>query len=132
MYKVAGVVTVLFFAFIVWVIFMANTGQNTIFFDFVRSIPYGDKLGHLLLFGTLVLGANIGTRFKSMNVWGGRVYIGTAAVTLFVIAEELSQSFVPARTMDVMDLCADVVGIAAFTALSATLSKRIGTKGEAA
>ena len=124
-YKLAGIATVLFFGFILWVIFMADTGQHIIFFELVAAIPYGDKFGHILLFGLLVLGANIATKFKSKKVYGIKLYIGTAAVTLFVIGEELSQYLMPTRTLDAMDLCADFIGIACFTLISIHIKKRI-------
>jgi len=40
-----------FLAFICWIIFMADSGQKSVFFELVKSIPYGDKLGHVILYG---------------------------------------------------------------------------------
>ncbi|MEN8135525.1 MAG: VanZ family protein [Thermodesulfobacteriota bacterium] len=101
---------------------MANMGQSSLFFDLVKAIPYGDKIGHVLLFGFLTLGINISTRFKCAELGHVRIYMGTALVSLFVLAEELSQSFVISRTFDVMDLIADAIGILIFTLISMRLS----------
>lgn len=124
-YQLAGITTVLFFGFILWVIFMADTGQHIVFFELVAAIPYGDKSGHILLFGCLVLGANIATKFKSKRIYGIKLYIGSAAVTLFVVAEELSQFLMPTRRLDAMDLFADFIGIVCFTLISIHIKNRV-------
>lgn len=129
MQKLIAAVTVCFALFLLWIIYLANTGQPSIFFDFVRRIPYGDKLGHVLLFGCLTLGAIITTGFRCFGLLAGRlkVYWGTAGVLVFVLVEELTQQFFPSRTMDINDLIADAIGISLFTLLAFamnTLRKR--------
>jgi VanZ family protein len=114
MNKLLKVIAVLFFLFIAWIIFSANTGRNNIFFNVVNTIPYGDKLGHFFLFGILTLLLNLALRFKRFRLWK-RIPLGTVLVSIFVILEELSQAFFPNRTMDVIDLVADAVGIVIFT-----------------
>lgn len=118
------VMTFIFFVFILWIIFLANTGESSVFFNFVRALPYGDKLGHFCLFGTLTLGATIAFKFKSISLGGCPIYWGTLIVTVFVILEELSQGLVASRTLDIIDLLADGVGIAVFTAISYYLSRK--------
>ena len=112
MYKIVSIMAICFFVFIVWIIYLANTGGSSIFFDFVRSIPNGDKLGHIGLFGLLTLLSIIGFRFKSVSVARFRVYYGVGIVLSFVILEELSQVFIPSRTFDLVDMLANIVGIA--------------------
>lgn len=113
-----------FFLFILWVIFLANTGQTSIFFELVRAIPYGDKVGHFFLFGLLTLLANLAVNFRMLSIGKLKVFWGTAAVFAFVTFEELSQYFVPSRTLDIYDYSADMVAIVVFTWLSACLAKR--------
>lgn len=113
-----ALLTLLLFFFILWVIFMADTGQPLIFFDLVRTLPYGDKIGHLALFGTLTLGANIGSALRTVRIGPLHVYIGTLGVLLFAVAEEASQYYFPTRTLDGMDLLADVIGIGGATLIS--------------
>jgi polysaccharide biosynthesis protein VpsQ len=112
-----------FLLFILWIIYQANTGGSSLFFDFVRTIPHGDKFGHAGLFGTLTLLAVLGTRFRIFRVGKLRIYIGAAAVTIFVIGEEASQYFIPSRTFDLGDLAADFVGIALATLVASVLRK---------
>lgn len=116
-----------FFALLVWVICLANAGADAVFFDIAKTLPMGDKVGHFVLFGGLTLAVNLALRTRSFRIWRGsriRVYAGTAVVGVFVVLEELSQAWFPARTLDVRDLLADGLGIACFTALTAWVAAR--------
>lgn len=121
------VLTVIFLIFILWIIFLANTGKESIFFGLIASLPYGDKLGHFCLFGVLTLSSIITFKFKSFSLGWLNVYWGTFLVTVFVIIEELSQGLIPSRTLDITDLLADGFGIAIFTAISYYFSKKFST-----
>ena len=118
-----------FFIFILWVIYLANTGQQSIFFELVRLIPYGDKIAHLILFGLLTLFANLASGFRVFSVGIKNVFWGTAAVFVFVTIEELSQHFIPSRALDIYDYGADMLGILLFTWISGSLAKRKLTRG---
>lgn len=102
---------------------MANTGENSVFFEFVASIPYGDKLGHFCLFGLLTLGSNVAFKFNMVSLGWFNIYRGTFLVIIFVVLEELSQGFIPSRSMDIVDLLADSVGVLVFTTISFYVSK---------
>ena len=117
-YKFSVVIASLFFSFILWVISLANTGGHIIFFDLIKNIPYGDKVGHCLLFGTLTYVTNLALKFKSFRCIKWRLYFGSSLVLTFVVIEELSQGFIDTRTLDVADLIADVVGIGLFSYFS--------------
>lgn len=118
MYNLMRVFAVAFFSFILWVIYLANTGGQSVFFELIRGIPYGDKVGHFCLFGVLTFIATVGLKFKTFGLASFRIYYGAALVLLFVIFEELSQAFIPARTLDSMDLLADFFGIGFATLLA--------------
>ena len=123
--RILVLIAIGFFGFIGWVIYLANTGQKSVFFDLVAVIPYGDKLGHFCLFGLLTLFINLAFKFKTMAVGGRPIYLAVLIVSTFVILEELSQYFVESRTLDFVDLIADFVGIAVFSAFSAWLCKKL-------
>lgn len=123
MYKLIGLLACCFFAFIVWIIYLANTGGDSIFFEFVKAIPYGDKLGHFGLFGCLTLVAVLGLRFRSFALGRFRIYYGAALVFMFATGEEFSQAFVPSRTFDLIDLAADLTGIIMAVTVSYWASK---------
>jgi len=123
MRKLIYFVAMSFIVFIVWVIYMADTDQVIIFFRLVQVIPYGDKIGHVLLFGLLTLAVIIVTRFNTITLRSSRLFIGTVIVSLFVVSEELSQHFISSRTLDVADLLADGIGIVTFTMLAQYMNK---------
>lgn len=123
MHKLISILSIFFLGFITWIIYLANTGQNSIFFEFVGSIPYGDKLGHFCLFGLLTLGANFAFKLKQYAVISLNIYVGSTIVFLFVLIEELSQYFIPSRTLDATDLLADVIGIITFNLVTKVISK---------
>ena len=111
MYKLCLTLTFVFCAFILWVIYMANTGQSFPLFSWVRSIPYGDKIGHVVIYGLMTLGVNGVMRFRFVK-WGSLL------VASFALLEELSQYFVATRILDIGDLFADALGITVFTLIS--------------
>lgn len=113
-----------FFIFILWVIYMANTGQSSVFFELVSLIPYGDKVGHFMLFGILTLTANIGLQFKALSFGKLQVFWGATFVLIFAGLEELSQHFSSRRTLDLSDFIADVAGIALFSLLTTAIQKK--------
>lgn len=123
MYKLITAISVIFFVFILWIIYLANTGANSIFFDFIHAIPYGDKLGHIGLFGFLTLTAIIAFKFRSVTCGALRLYSGAALVITFVILEEISQAFIPSRTFDLTDLAADAVGIVSAMVIAFLINK---------
>ncbi|GIU44220.1 hypothetical protein BEL05_06785 [Shewanella colwelliana] len=110
--------SVLFSLFLGWIIFSADTGQSNLFFELIRHVPYGDKWGHLLLFGTLTLLVTLGTNFKRVRLGGFSPYLGAIAVAVIVLIEECSQAYFPQRTFDLFDLLADAIGILMFSWLS--------------
>ncbi len=130
MYKMVTVVTGLFALFIGWVIYMADTQQSMVFFDWVEEIPYGDKLGHFFLFGFLTLGVNIGWKMRGFTLGNLKIPYGSVGIVTIVVVEECSQYFIPSRTLDMTDIIADFIGIAVFSfiayAIEEYISKRRG------
>jgi len=118
LHKLISFLSVAFLGFIAWIIYLANTAQHSIFFEFVGSIPYGDKLGHFCLFGLLTLGANFAVKLKAFKFGPLNLYIGSILVFTFALVEELSQYFIPNRTLDIVDLLADVAGILTFSLIT--------------
>jgi VanZ family protein len=121
--KILSFVSILFFIFILWIIYLANTGQSSIFFTFVASVPYGDKIGHFFIFGLLTLGANILFKLKTFRLYKLNIYFGSVFVLLFALCEELSQYFLASRTLDLFDFLADLLGVFIFSLLTHSLRK---------
>jgi VanZ family protein len=122
-HKLISIFSVALLAFITWIIYLANTAQNSIFIDFVGSINHGDKLGHFCLFGLLTLGANFAFKLKAYTLNSFNIYVGSAVVFLFALLEELSQYFIPNRSLEAMDLLAGVLGIITFSLVTKFIIK---------
>ena len=122
---------VLFFVFICWAIVQADQGQDNVFFDAVRTLPYGDKLGHALLFGVLAFLINHALHGRSVRVVRWDIQLGALLVLLFALGEELTQLYFPHRTFDLTDLLADVIGVFGFTLLYLTYYQHGERKSEA-
>lgn len=110
-FRLFGIASVCFLGFILWVIWLANSGSESVFFNVVGAMPYADKLGHMVLFGVLTFLVVVSLRFKSVLVGRLRIYLGVILVALFVVAEEMSQMFISTRTFDLLDLSADFLGM---------------------
>ncbi|MCG9747640.1 VanZ family protein [Shewanella sp. Isolate8] len=130
MVRTFALLGVLFSGFLVWLIVSADAGRSNPLFELAHSIPYGDKLGHMILFGTLTLFANVGSHFRRVSLGKVRPYLGAVVVAIVVIIEECSQQYFPSRTFDGYDLLADGVGIMLFSMVSLYLEKRFSTGNE--
>ncbi|QFU05381.1 VanZ like family protein [Pseudoalteromonas sp. THAF3] len=119
------VAAIAFAAFLGWVIYLANSGQNSIFFQWVATIPYGDKLGHLVLFATFTLLATLALGARAIPLYGKvKVYWGALLVFAFALIEEISQAFIATRTFDLADLSANLLGIIAASLVLGWVLKR--------
>lgn len=114
MQKIFIAVATLFAAFIGFILYSENTGNQLPQTVMVRSITNGDKFAHFLLFGALSFLVNLAAEGKCFVLGRWSVYRGTALVLLFAMLEEGSQYFLPTRTFDYFDLLADVLGILMF------------------
>ncbi|WP_299588329.1 VanZ family protein [uncultured Microbulbifer sp.] len=124
MYKFLFTIALAFFSFILWIIYLANTASNSICFDLVKAIPYGDKFGHIFLFGLLAFLAIVASRFRTFKLNALKIYYGTLGVLIFALTEEASQAFLPSRTFDFLDLGADLIGIALASLAAHQLERR--------
>ena len=112
--RLTALAATVFFIFIAWIIVISDTGTPNIFIDSVRAIPYGDKLGHMSLYGVLAALVQLSLSQKSRNHFG--LPLGCALVLLFALLEELSQGFFPStRTVDIGDVAADFLGVYSVT-----------------
>ena len=113
---ILAILALAFVCFTVWLIHEANIGRDNILFKTVRATPYGDKIGHILLAGSLTLVTNLLIRYRSFSL--GRMQIPWGSFIIFVIVaiEEGSQYYLPTRSLDLWDAIANLVGIMVATA----------------
>jgi hypothetical protein len=104
----------IFVCFISWVIFQANVGSSNIIFELVNFIPYGDKVSHFILYGTLSVLTVIALNYRCVKVNHYSLPVGAILVLLIAIGEEITQLFISNRTFELADICADIAGIVVF------------------
>ncbi len=104
-----------FFIFISSIIFLADTADHNFAFRLLGNIPYGDKLGHIFLYGMMAWFLNFGLKFKSYRLFGFNMQIGALIVLAFAIIEELTQYYIPSRSFDLYDILGDFIGVTLFS-----------------
>jgi len=100
-----------FFIFISWIIYLADSADYNFAFRLIGWLPFGDKIGHGVLYGTMGLLANWGLHFRKYR----GLHIGAILVLTFATIEEISQMFFPSRRFDLIDLLFDFIGVWLFT-----------------
>ncbi len=109
---------VLYAAFIVLLVVLADLGRLPLFFFF----PAYDTVGHFVLIGLLAFFINGALNGRvAFRVVGLPVYTAVLVTAVLALAEELSQGFLLTRTMSLRDSLADLAGILVFGFLSARL-----------
>ena len=110
--------TSVFFSFILWMITQADLDRSNIIMDVGHAIPWGDKIGHFILFGVLALLLNIALRFRQIRIQIREFHLGSVIVFAFAVAEEFSQLAFSSRTFDVIDMLFDLFGIGLMSSVS--------------
>lgn len=104
--------SLLFFAFIVGVIILADMDEIPPYIRALYDFPYGDKLGHFLLYGLLNFFVTLTFLRALPNRTSMRVALSVGLIlAAAVAAEEFSQQFFSARTFDLIDLSASYLGL---------------------
>ena len=100
------------FAFLIGIIvYLADTG-NLGFAYWIYDFPHGDKVAHVILLGLVTLPATLGM-LRLSSAEPRVIVLRTASVIAVLITlEEISQAFMPRRSLDPYDLAASYVGIA--------------------
>ena len=101
---------VAFAGFIIFVIIQVNSGRGVPWIGGIGNLPHFDKAGHLILMGGLSFLAVLAIipRMKSPPK---KATIRVVSILILIIAiEEISQSFIPSRTLSLADFFFGVVG----------------------
>jgi VanZ family protein len=104
-------IAVFFTIFIILIVILANRGQLGPI-GFIYDFPYGDKLGHFILFGLLNFFLTL-TCVRALPLRSPkRVALSISLILALIIgAEEYSQKFFEKRTFDMIDLTASYFGL---------------------
>jgi hypothetical protein len=109
--------------FIIAAVIIANRGEGSSWWSFIHSIPYGDKIGHIGLFGTLGFLCNLAFPNFQIRQLPKFITATTFFLLILISLEELSQDFIPSRSCDLLDWLADVIGLALGQLSAQTLKK---------
>lgn len=107
-----------FFSFLLWVIVAADSGRPNYFLQLAALMPYGDKIGHVVLFAALALLLNFATKARQVAFGPIRLYLGVVLTLGFALLEEVSQLLFPLRSFELLDILADLLGVALATWLT--------------
>jgi hypothetical protein len=101
----------LFSMFVLTLVLLADAGRCQLLFLLAGQLPAGDKLCHVVLFGTLALLANLVAKGARIP-WGNFSLLkGNLFVLIPTVFEEFSQLCFPSRSFELLDLAADGLGI---------------------
>jgi len=116
---------ILFAIFVGMIVVLADAGVLNPALNFINSIPFGDKLGHFILIGTLTF-LIVGTMIQTNPSLDPKLVAGRTAlaIAVFFSLEEFSQNFFPSRHPDIRDLLANFMGILCFGLASYYLSRK--------
>lgn len=120
--------TYVFIPFVIFIILSATFQWQNPVFQYVGSIPYGDKVAHLILIGTLCYCINYLMSFKRIKLFNRNILKGTAWISVLITLEEFSQMYIPSRTFDLLDLSANYLGILIATIIIIIYNKPIVKK----
>ena len=114
----------LFALFIILIIVMADAGVLAQYLGFLYSYPFGDKVGHFILYGILALLINL-TLFRSHPDQRPSLLAVRCGLILALLIglEEFSQQLFATRTFDVIDLSFSYLGVISFSVLAVTIKK---------
>jgi len=115
---------VLFTLFIILIIVLADAGVLYHYVGFVYKIPFGDKVGHFILYGILTLLINL-TLFRARPDQSRILLAAKCGLTLALLIglEEFSQRYFSSRTFDLVDLTFSYLGVAFFSGVAIKTKK---------
>ncbi|MFC1453285.1 VanZ family protein, partial [Verrucomicrobiota bacterium] len=96
----------------------ADLGIRLWVFAASARIPFGDKVGHMVLAGLLSFLLNSALRCRAASLAGVRILIGNMIAYFLVLTEELSQLWMALRNVDIYDVLFALVGIHLFGVLA--------------
>lgn len=106
------VFSALYVSLVLVLIVQAGLGKLPALIYLYRSIPLGDKVGHVILMGGLAFSLSILMDGRRSSLFRGYVHWGSVVCALLVTVEEFSQMFLARRTFSLTDLASNYIGIA--------------------
>lgn len=125
------ILTVIYMLIVAGIIVVADIKSTSYLLNFVGNVPYGDKIGHFVLFGMLAFPANFvfGMRNFSFGRYG--YLLGSLIAMLVITVEEFTQLFMRGRTFSWLDLLCGYAGIIFFGEAARIVYAKFGEKSQA-
>lgn len=122
---------ILFGLVIVAIIVLADLGKLG-YIRFLYDFPYGDKVGHFILYGILTLLIDLALFYSSARrisstLLPSRKWFAVKVgliLALVITVEEFSQQYFSNRTFDLIDLFASYLGVIVFSWLALKIAGR--------
>lgn len=117
-------IAILFTLFILLIIVMADAGVLAQYLGFLYLYPFGDKVGHFVLYGVLAFLLDLGL-FRSAPIQSWKPLAAKCGLILALLIgiEEFSQQFFSNRTFDLVDLAFSYLGVIFFSWLALQVKK---------
>ncbi|MCX4026453.1 VanZ family protein [Endozoicomonas sp. SM1973] len=96
---------------VVTIVILASKGQLPAEIKALYDFPGGDKVGHILLMGTLSFFVNLAVVSTLVARPTRKIVITTAILGLAITLEEITQQFFSTRTFSLLDLLASFLGL---------------------
>ena len=107
---------ILFSLFILLIILLADVGVLSRALRFLHAVPCGDKAGHFILYGILVLLINLALFRSRPDQDRIPILLKTGLILgLLIGLEEFSQQFFANRSFDLVDLAFSYLGLVCFS-----------------
>lgn len=96
------------------IIVTADLKSTSYLLGFVGNIPYGDKIGHFVLFGVLAFLVNLNFGMRMFSFGRSDYLLGSLIVMVGITIEEFTQIFMRGRTFSWLDLFCGYAGVIFF------------------
>lgn len=104
-----------FVLFMILVIIWADTDTMPTFLRRMYTFPFGDKIGHFVIYGVFAFLLTWAMPARRLNLGRFSLPLGIVIAVAFATLEEASQLFFARRTPDLFDLLMGYLGIYAST-----------------
>jgi polysaccharide biosynthesis protein VpsQ len=110
---------ILFTFLLLLIIVLADMGALPRYLQLLKDLPYGDKVGHFILYGILTLLVDLAL-FGSRPNRSRKLLVLTSGMILALLIglEEFSQRYFANRTFSLKDLAASYLGVIFFSWLA--------------
>jgi len=107
-----AIVAVIYLCILLAIMAIANLGLLPV--STLERIPAYDTFGHFFLYGTASALSHLACNRRKFRLFRWQLPLGPVLFSIFAVAEELLQAFIPNRSFSLIDLTADFCGIILF------------------